>query len=291
MRETIQQDRPRRRTIWRELRLLAEGLIERRTFLSKKKHPRLFRYVGIPSTPILIYLLVAMPYFGAPDPRDFLWKESPRTQVAAVGGLSCQQFNPDEWEQEYGDLDFDGSVWTVANGAGGGLIRHREKVPLNASIKLTMIPSSETQVNFFITTHDLYEMVVGDGDYRGITLKTAKGKGQPMTPMLTTDGEDRVIFPMDSGGDVTIVLDQSISQLADGSYTLQLQLAKTSFLNENPSAPKIFATWNFPLPPQYKYEAEPVWFSLGLDAASDDSKVAAEIVCVEIKGADGKASP
>jgi hypothetical protein len=205
------------------------------------------------------------------------------TQVAtAVGGLACQQFNPNEWELGYGLLTFDGSTLQVVEGVGGGLLRWEREVPLNASVKITVIPESEKQFNFVVLMHDLYEMNIGDGDYRGITLKVAGAKGQPMKRISTTEGEDRVVFPMDRGGDVTVVLDQWTSALDDGSMMLVLQVAKTTFFNGDPTPPKEIGTWRFPLPSQIRHKDVPGKLSIGLNSASDGTRVAAEIVCVDI---------
>lgn len=271
-----------RPTLLKELWSWFELFVERRTAFDRRKHPKTF-WGGAIFTAIVSYFTIAVP-IGAPNPLPSMETLSPYTQTAAVGGLACEQFVPDEWEREVGDLEFDGSVWTIATGSPNGLLRFKERIPLESDIGVVFVPASEKQVNFVITMHDIYELVVGDGGYQGITLKTSRGNGQAMEIAPTVGGERRVIFgdgPMEPGADVKVILSQGVSKVADGSYELILRIAKTSFLELNSHPPTVYATYHFPLSPQFNYRDESAWFSLGLKSASDGSVVAAEILCVD----------
>lgn len=262
--------------------------VERRTGLSRSTHPRLFRLasIGVPMVAFSSMYFVAIP-FGAPNPVNIVHPAS-KSQIAAVGGLDCKQFNPSEWDRGQGQLNFDGSVWSVATGSPNGLLRFGERIPLDSNIEVTFVPASAKQVNFIITMHDIYELVVGDGSYQGITLKTAKGDNQKMKLTPTVDGKRRVIFQnghMEPGADVKVVINQGVSRLENGSYELNLRIARTSFAETPSSIPTVYATYNFLLPPRFNYKDEMAWFSVGLKAASDRSLVAVEILCVDLGSA------
>ena len=207
---------------------------------------------------------------------------------AAVGPLSVQQvkckaFNVEEWEKGQGILLRDGNLWSVATSAPNGLLRYKKHVSLDQDVKITFVPHSETQVNFVATMHDLYEVDVGDGNFKRITLKVTQGADRPMKLMAYTNGRFSNSFDgigMEPGSDVTLVLSQGVSRLGDGSYLLNLQLARNSYETKTPS--DVLATYSFALPPNFSYIGDDARFSIGLKAASDHSKVAAEFLCVEL---------
>ena len=208
-----------------------------------------------------------------------------KSQLATPSRLDhCRRFDPTEWQTGQGVLLRDGDAWVLASSSASGLLRYHDWIPLNDVVKVVFVPHSEREVNVVLTMHDLYEIVVGDGGYQGITVKAAKGDGQPLKLIADSKGDRRTIFPdgpMERGADVVVAIEQGVSQLGDGSYVLHLSFKRTSYNGLTPQ--NVYATYNFELPPSFSYIGDSGRFSIGLKRATDASRVAAEFICVEFE--------
>ena len=136
-----------------------------------------------------------------------------------------------------------------------------------------------------VTAHDLYELVVGDGDYHRTTFKVSTGNNQGMNIIPNTEGDRKSIFSegdLRPGEEINLILDQKLSSFDDGSYEVNLKIRHLPKITGGPE--KIFATYNFNLPPNMLQSATTtLWLSIGLLAAKDRSKVAIDFTCFEIK--------
>lgn len=206
------------------------------------------------------------------------------TAYVPANSAPCAVFNPQDWQIGQGLLiESDKNVWHVATSAPNGHFRYNKAVPLDSDIELIFIPLSEKEVNFVLTMHGIYEIIVGDGGYQGVTVKTSHGESGKYILATSTNGDRRSVFkggPLEYGADVNVVIQQGVSRLSDGTYELNLRLARKSYLGRE--APPVFATYSFPLSPEFNYRTDKGRFSIGLKAASDESKVSAKILCVTI---------
>lgn len=226
-------------------------------------------------------------FIGLPIPKDFVpWPAFLGASVVSTVPSSsvrrCNVFNSEHWQTGQGLLVQEGDLWRVATSAPNGLFRYENAVPLNSNIRIDFVPQSDSQMNFVVTMHDLYEMTIGDGSYHNVTVKTARGDGQEMEITSTVDGKRSVVFSdgdIKKGTEVNLVLQQAISRIENNNYELNLRLSKRS--PDSTATSQVLATYVFPLPPTLKYESDNARFSVGLKAATDETRVAAKILCVD----------
>lgn len=273
------------RGLGQEIPSVLSNQVNKKWGINKESHPKLFPFFII----FLIVSILAIPgsflnWYGLPELFSKYFPGD--TQAAAViisQPTKCKPFNPSNWETGQGELTNYDSVWILSTSSPNGMFRFKDLVPINTDLRVVFVPHSDSQVNFVITMHDIYEVVVGDGSYQGITVKVAQGNNQKMKIIPNTDGFTRNIFDdgeMEKGNAITVILDQGISLLDNGEYELNLKLSRGSAISD--STKKVFATYNFPLPPKFSFGEETGGrVSIGLRAATDKSKIATEIICFE----------
>lgn len=261
---------------WNELKDLLHKNVEKRTGASKEKHPKIYKIIFVF---FIIFILLVL-YFSY---KNYSNNSQQATLVLlSRDGNECKKIDLIEWETGQGELIINDNLWSIASMSSNGMLRYKESIQLSSEIKITFVPYSEKQINFILLVHDLYEIVIGDGGYQGVTLKASPGNNRQMRTIKNTEGYTRNIFEkgeLNSGVDVTVVLNQKISRLEDDSYEINISILYRSGIENEED--KLFATYDFPLPPKFNYEKENMKFSMGLLAANDNTDVSVEVLCFE----------
>ena len=254
--------------------------VERKTAATKKTNPRTY---GLFVVIFVIILIVG----GLIVYNNLSNSNTGQNQTGIIlssqSGNKCKNFNIEDWQTGQGQLIQEGNLLSIASTSSNGMLRYKEFIPLSSDIKITFVPYSEEQINFVLHAHDLYEIVIGDGGYQGVTLKASPGSGQSMKTIKNIDGYKRNIFEkgeLSPGTDITVVLDQGISRLEDNSYEVNIRIKYRYGLEDDEE--KLFATYDFPLPPKFNYEETNMRFSIGLLTAGNGTKVSTEILCFEV---------
>ena len=269
-----------------EIRDIVSRNLDKKMLVNRERHPKTFLFFVVFSIAFVIYASV---HFGIDVYNTYNWIAGliqPSQTLIQTNQVTneCKKFNFTEWETGQGELIRDDNLWSLSATSSNGLLRYKEPVSLTSEIKVIFIPYSEEQINFALHVHDLYEVVIGDGGYQGVTLKVSPGNDQPMRIIENTDGHKRNIFKkgeLAPGTDVTIILNHGISRIEDDSYEVNIRI---SYRYEIESAKdKLFATYDFPLPPKFNYEESSMRFSMGLLAADNNTNVSAEILCFGVK--------
>lgn len=282
------ENKPASLGIRAELWILIKDKVLQAWGFSSTNQPSISRYllpVALPMVPLMGIWTFFAPLVNMPTPKTLLSQvitsqliyQSP---VLGTGGADpkCRIFDVSEWQQGQGLLDFENNIWTVADNAPNGLLRFKRPIPLNSVVSLIFTSYSQNQVNLVITAHDLYEVSVGDGDYRGINVKVFNGNDGETEFISDHDGDIKKVFPMTFGEEFTVVLNQGISKLDDGSYELNLRVGQAPAWGTDTSP--LFATYNIPLPSKFSSPEASMRLSIGLKAAYDNSQVSAEFLCV-----------
>jgi hypothetical protein len=102
-------------------------------------------------------------------------------------------FKTTAWGNATGDLAFYGkntNRMILPNGTVSGLLKYNEKINSSSMFDLHFVPYGDRAINFVVSLPEIYEIVIGDGDYRTVTLKVSPGVGQQFQPLLAV-GRDK----------------------------------------------------------------------------------------------------
>lgn len=262
-----------------------DRFVKNRIRLDKEEHATIYYIVLITFIACLIIIfcgaiygsvcLISWAFSG--DKTDPSIPETP----SPPSENECKKFDLVEWQTGQGQLIQENNIWSVAPGSRKGLLRYPKSISLSSEIEVVFMPHSEEQINFVLLVHDLYEVVVGDGGYQGTNLKI--WDGQKWKIINNTEDYPRNIFEkgeLSPGNVITIVLEQDISRLEDNSYEVNISILYSPRIEGEDD--KLFATYDFPLPPEFKYKEETARLSMGLLAANNGTKVSAEFLCFKV---------
>lgn len=175
--------------------------------------------------------------------------------VRAITEAGSCTFDPDNWEEGTGGLERLGTttIYRMVPENFSSNIRYDRSIPSRSKTTFTFTPESKL-IHTYILFHQLFEVVVGDGDSIGVTVKGNVGAGA--WPRL---GE-RIKLPggIKIGNDVTVEVTQT--PLVNGQHEV---LVSISYVRRDGSPDRVSEIRRFLTPSDFKSTDMPIRVSVG----------------------------
>jgi hypothetical protein len=196
-------------------------------------------------------------------------------------------FSEKEWEKGQGSLikDKDQPIFILATTSKNGLLRFSRSIPPNSKVVFNFVPLGEEFINTVMHFHNLYEVIIGDGSYNTITVKASRGEGQQMDFIRNNEGELRVFVPggFKIGNDISIQIIQK--PISTDEYEVFLTIYYYSSSSKLSQRQVLNRQYYFSIPPQFKFEDEPLRVSIGMVNAESNSIIKSKFLCFEVSEA------
>lgn len=201
-------------------------------------------------------------------------------QVQALQQASDCSFNPEEWKDGSGTLVLDKEgVYRIKPNSISSTMQYYRSVSSESTVTFVLTPQTPL-VNFAMVFHDFFEIVVGDGDVYGATLKANLGNPDKMQ---FPKGKGRLTLygGIKTGTDVTVTVAQK--PLADGSHEVFLRIRYTSSQGITKDVSEFY---NFPIPSEFQGTEEPIRMSVGFVNTQSSQEIGARFKCFRISSAE-----
>lgn len=128
-------------------------------------------------------------------------------------------------------IKFDSSKWRDAEGNlasvrkepdililplndSSGLLKYSDPVPVDLAYEIRFIPLGDRAINFVVAMPEIYEIVIGDGDYRTISLKRSPGINQspsiPVQEKMTGLERPKLTYLVNKNNEIRINIKQEL---------------------------------------------------------------------------------
>lgn len=195
-------------------------------------------------------------------------------QMAAILAPKECNFNHDDWDDGSGQLDYDEKtgLYSMPLGVYSSTIRYDRSVSSDSTTRFTFTPTTSL-INTVILFHDLFEIVVGDGDRYGTTFKASTGseKMEQIGERIITVGGMKV------GNDVTVTITQAPLPRGDFEVLLSIEYTK-----DNGQQNKVSTYRYFPIPAKFKGTNEPIRVSVGFSNIKNKEETSAFFKCFKV---------
>lgn len=219
--------------------------------------------------------------FVAPDVRP---NDIGANVIKGVEGIENCIFKESEWETGFGVLERrEDNLFVLASTTQrNGLLRYKKSVESDSEITFTFTPLSESSINVVITIHELYEIIIGDGDnIRRVTTKANLHEGSPMV-LISANQEDAKNFFLPNsfvvGKEVTVRIIQK--PLVNNEFELILTVFP------EPGSEGITKNYQFPIPTEFEGTEKPLRISVGVIKTQNTEDVLTRLRCFKVSSGE-----
>lgn len=207
-------------------------------------------------------------------PQEATSTDNPVPKRSAANEKGC--FDEGKWDLRFGSLSGNASAgessyYYLDPQKVKGFLGYSEDFPLNTECKFSFIPRGSKAVNLAISIDKLYQVTVGDNDYRTVSLRASReiaGKLDPIKESRTNLTRPRLKENMTKGSAVDITLRQEF--LDEKKFRVTIIVAPA----EQESGEFVYEF--YPSPQIY---LEPLRFSIGLiREPGDKSEIAVSLL-------------
>lgn len=219
--------------------------------------------------------LFTMVFFGVPDVvnTSSSWFNAASVLMGVVQGddkvqpndIADQQsadqqetqkcrFVPSQWKEGSGQLIArEGTTfYSMAPDVYTSTIRYERSIPSKATTKFVFTPESEI-INTIILYHDFFELVVGDGDHYGVSLKANLGHEQmELLGRMILSGGIKI------GNDITVTI--AHKPIARDNYEVVVSI---DYMRKDGTPSIQSFSQEFPIPAPFKGTDVPIRASVG----------------------------
>lgn len=187
-------------------------------------------------------------------------------------------FEHEKWSAGYGSLvrQGDTDLYVLPASANSSLIRYNESVSSDLTTKFTFTPETEI-INVIILFHDLFEVVVGDGDQYGLTFKANLGnrKMDLLSERIDLDGGIKI------GADVSVKIVQI--PLPRGDYEV---VTSVTYTRPDGRENTEIRSDHFPIPSEFKETEKPIRVSIGVANTQGEIDILTRFKCFKPSAQD-----
>ena len=138
-------------------------------------------------------------------------------------------FTSDKWNDGEGHLAGlrkDPSILILPQNFASGLLRYDEPINTDVNYEIKFKPLGNKAINFVINIPEIYEIIIGDSDYRTVTLKYSPGLNQPMSVLAIENqtGRERPKLDYCVNKNSEIKINMSQEKLSNGNLWVQLDI-------------------------------------------------------------------
>jgi len=148
---------------------------------------------------------------------------------------------------------------TVSTTSTRKLIHVRKLFPKDINIELEFTPWSERVINTVLVVHDQYEIVIGNNDYRNITIQD-KSTGKFIPENNTGLTTQEAVWGFKKGVKINLFVSQEYLE-AEGRYRVNIDV---SYLPDFEGSAQNHITGTYFFSPNNKYSGEDLSISVGL---------------------------
>jgi len=139
------------------------------------------------------------------------------------------EFDSNKWHDSEGNLAIirkEPNILILPLNDSSGLLKYSDPIPVDSIYEIKFIPLGDTAINFVVTIPEIYEIVIGDKDYRTISLKYSSEINQPPSIPVRekTTGLDRpkLTYPVNKNSEIGINIEQKL--MSNGNLWVQFDI-------------------------------------------------------------------
>lgn len=241
-----------------------------------------------PKKKLIIMILVniitwggSMFYFGN-QTYDFFSKVKQESQLN-IKNENKSDFNDNKWQKHLGSFlrnDSDPNYFGLASTSDKGLIKFHNSFSERQFIVFEFTPLSENSANIIIHINDLYEVVIGDNDYKTLTLKAREGWNGPWKIIPNKEGQLKKEMYTGIKKNTDVIIRMLTYCQMDEKYFTRLEIkfkAEQIEMGENQ-----FLVSEYVFNPPFQ-NCRPFDVSVGLINPNHQSDISARFLAFEIK--------
>ena len=162
-------------------------------------------------------------------------------------------FTPDKWNDGEGNLAAlrkDPSTLILPLNFTSGLLRYDEPINTDVDYEIIFKPLGDKAINFVINIPEIYEIIIGDGDYETITLKYSLGLSQPVNVLVSekNTGQERPKINYRVNKDSEIKINMVQKKMPNGNLWIKFDIHYWGEGKEQGKIPQSFSYEFVPSP-------------------------------------------